>query len=95
MNATPPRHRAGWCVESRAGNKPAAARGIDISGFRLSDGRLISVLSDRRDPGLSGLFPRRVRDQGRRTFGHALGPDFNRDHWDHFHLDMGLWGPCR
>ena len=82
-------------VRRKPGAKQARRRTRHRHLRRLSDGRLISVLSDCRDPGLSGLFPRRVRDQGRRTFGHALGPDFNRDHWDHFHLDMGLWGPCR
>jgi hypothetical protein len=53
------------------------------------------VLKDYRDPGPRGVFLRRVHDAGCLVFGHTLGPDFNADHKDHLHLDMGLWGPCR
>jgi hypothetical protein len=73
----------------------AFANAIDVSGFRLSDGRLVSVLKDYRDPGPRGVFLHRVHDAGCLVFGHTLGPDFNADHKDHLHLDMGLWGPCR
>lgn len=82
----------------------AFADAIDVSAFRLSDGHLISVLKDYRDPGLAGGFLRRAHAGACRVFGHALGPDFNADHRDHFHLDMGLgslggpgglWGSCR
>jgi hypothetical protein len=73
----------------------AFADAIDVSAFRLSDDRLISVLRSYRDQGPDGVFLRRVHDRACQVFGHALGPDFNADHKDHFHLDMGLWGPCR
>lgn len=73
----------------------AFANAIDVSAFHLSDGRMISVLKDYRDGGDKGRFLRQVHDQACKVFGHTLGPDFNADHKDHFHLDMGLWGPCR
>lgn len=73
----------------------AFANAIDVSGFRLSDGRMVSVLKDFRDPGPRGVFLHRVHEGGCLVFGHTLGPDFNADHKDHLHLDMGLWGPCR
>jgi hypothetical protein len=73
----------------------AFANAIDVSGFRLSDGRLISVLKDYRADDADGRFLHRIHDQGCVVFGHTLGPDFNADHKDHFHLDMGVWGPCR
>ncbi|MDR3512911.1 MAG: extensin family protein [Caulobacteraceae bacterium] len=81
--------------QTRGLSEHAFADAIDVSAFRLSDGRLISVLKDYRDPGPDGAFLRRVHGQACRVFGHALGPDFNPEHRDHFHLDMGLWGPCR
>ena len=73
----------------------AFANAIDVSAFHLSDGRMISVLKDYRDGGDKGRFLHQVHDQACMVFGHTLGPDFNADHKDHFHLDMGLWGPCR
>jgi hypothetical protein len=82
------RHKTGF-------SEHAFANAIDVSGFRLSDGRLISVLKDYRADDASGRFLHDVHDRACLVFGHTLGPDFNSDHKDHFHLDMGLWGPCR
>ena len=81
-------HRSGF-------SEHAFANAIDVSGFRLSDGRLISVLKDYRADDARGRFLHEVHDRACLVFGHTLGPDFNSDHKDHFHLDMGLWGPCR
>ena len=61
----------------------------------LSDGRLISVLKDYRADDAKGRFLHAAHDSACLVFGHTLGPDFNSDHKDHFHLDMGFWGPCR
>lgn len=73
----------------------AFANAIDVSAFHLSDGRMISILRDYRGGGDKGRFLHQVHDRACMIFGHTLGPDFNADHKDHFHLDMGLWGPCR
>lgn len=72
------------------------ARGdaVDISGFRLADGRHITVKADFRDPGPEGKFLRKVRDDACDLFSVTLSPDYNAIHADHLHLDMGLWTSC-
>jgi hypothetical protein len=81
--------------DPRALSEHAFANAIDVSGFDLTDGRQVSVLKDYSSPGPPGVFLHRIHDAACMVFGHTLGPDFNADHKDHFHLDMGLWGPCR
>jgi hypothetical protein len=77
----------------------AFANAIDIDGFKLADHGEVSVLKDYRRPDGRGRFLRKVHADGCRVFGHALGPDYNAEHKDHFHLDMadfgwGLVGGC-
>jgi hypothetical protein len=88
------------CRDIRGGGPPghsqhAYANAIDIAGFRLGDGRRITVAAHYRDPGPRGAFLRKVRKDACRVFGSALGPDYNGAHRDHLHLDMGDWGTCR
>ncbi len=65
----------------------ATAEALDISGFRLSDGRRISVLKGWPDPQyhswLQGLLASSCS-----YYGSALGPDYNAAHANHFHLGM-------
>jgi hypothetical protein len=75
-------------------NRPGArisehgkARAIDISGFTLEDGQTVTVLE--------GWKKRQTRKKLRKIwkaacgpFGTVLGPDADRYHQDHFHLDM-------
>jgi hypothetical protein len=73
----------------------ARADAIDVAGFRLDDGRLISVASDWRDRGAKGRFLHQVRDGGCRLFALTLSPDYNAAHRDHLHFDQersGIWG---
>jgi hypothetical protein len=78
----------------------ATANAIDIAGFRLADGRRISVLGDWKDEGPRGRFLHQVRDGACRLFATTLSPDYNAAHRDHLHLDqadrgaMG-WRGCR
>lgn len=72
----------------------AGANAIDVSGFRLADGRVIEV-TDWPGEGAESAFLREVRDGSCRLFTGVLGPDYNVAHADHFHLDMGRWGMCR
>lgn len=72
----------------------ATANAIDVAAFRLADGRVISVALDWDDTGAKGRFLRRVRDGGCRIFLTTLSPDYNAEHHDHFHLDMGGWPKC-
>lgn len=62
-------------------------KAIDISGFKLEDGTLVSVLQ--------GWRARETRKPLRRIwkaacgpFGTVLGPESDRYHQDHFHLDV-------
>lgn len=73
----------------------ARANAIDVAGFRLEDGRRISVAADWRDAGAKGRFLHQVRDGGCRLFATVLSPDYNAAHHDHLHLDeagRGAWG---
>lgn len=73
----------------------ATANALDIAGFRLADGRRISVLKDWKDDGDDGRFLRLVRDGACQQFNTVLSPDYNAAHRNHFHLDMGRWRVCR
>jgi hypothetical protein len=73
----------------------ASANALDIAGFRLADGRSISVLKDWPGEGDKARFLRQVRDSACDDFNVVLGPDYNAAHRNHFHLDMGRWWVCR
>jgi hypothetical protein len=73
----------------------ATANAFDISGFKLKSGKLVSVLKDWRDTGARGEFLHSVHDGLCDHFNLTLSPDYNADHRDHFHVDMGLWRRCR
>lgn len=72
----------------------ATANAIDIAGFRLKDGREISVRTDWVKPDASGAFLRDVAQGACGVFGTVLGPGYNAAHADHLHLDMGNWNFC-
>jgi hypothetical protein len=77
----------------------AGARALDVAGFRLSDGRRITVARDWTRQGPEGQFLHDVRDGACRLFATTLSPDYNAAHRDHFHLDEarrgGMWRACR
>lgn len=73
----------------------ASANALDIAGFRLADGRRISVLRDWNDDAENGRFLKTVRDGACKQFNTVLSPDYNAAHRNHFHLDMGGWRVCR
>ncbi len=76
----------------------ASANAIDVSAFRLADGRRISVLSDWAGDGPEATFLRRVRNGACGSFSTVLSPDYNAAHRDQFHFDqasLGGWGLCR
>ncbi|KTT74599.1 extensin family protein [Sphingomonas endophytica] len=90
--------------DAGAWSEHATADAIDIAGFRLSDGRRISIARDwkagGRDGAAKAAFLRDVRDGACQLFATVLSPDYNAAHRDHFHLDqaergkMG-WRACR
>jgi hypothetical protein len=83
-----------------AWSEHSSANAVDIAGFRLADGRRVSVAGDWKSGGAKARFLREVRDGACRLFATTLSPDYNEAHRDHFHLDqaergaMG-WRACR
>ncbi|MEL6289717.1 MAG: extensin family protein [Pseudomonadota bacterium] len=74
----------------------ARANAIDIVGFRLSNGRTVSVLRGwPRADQPEGRFLRAVHAAACRYFRVTLGPEANALHRDHFHLDRGPLMSCR
>jgi hypothetical protein len=71
------------------------AKAADIAGFILADGREISVLEDYYGKGAKGDFLREIRQRACDLFDVTLGPDYNEDHANHFHLDVGGEHACR
>ena len=73
----------------------AGANALDIAGFRLADGRAISVFKNWPKDNQDARFLRQVRDGACDLFSGVLSPDYNAAHRDHFHLDVGPWQVCR
>jgi hypothetical protein len=95
-------------VNNREGarlSEHAKANAIDVSGFVLEDGRMISVRSGWRgedadeggdeDAQAEAAFLREVQSGACGLFRGVIGPDGDAAHADHFHLDMGRWRFCR
>lgn len=80
---------------SSAWSEHAFANAFDVTGFKLSDGQVISVLKDWDGERKKQRFLRDVRDAACRIFRVTLSPDFNAAHADHFHVDMGPSRSCR
>jgi hypothetical protein len=53
------------------------------------------VLRDFRSKGAKGVFLREIRGRACDLFDVTLGPDYNADHANHFHLDVGGQRACR
>lgn len=93
-------HMGTYSCRKIAGDGPhplsehAFANAIDISGFKLADGREISVEKDWSDPGPKGQFLHRVRDGACRVFAMVLSPDYNGAHKNHIHVDMSVYREC-
>lgn len=80
---------------SRRWSKHARAEAIDIAGFRLANGRHVTLLRGWNGKADERAFLRRVRDGACSHFGGVLSPDYNAAHADHFHFDYSRWGFCR
>ena len=81
--------------ESGALSRHASADALDIAGFRLADGRSITVLKDWPKQNQDAQFLRQVRDGACEAFSVVLSPDYNAAHRNHFHVDVGRWSVCR
>ncbi|WP_312847262.1 extensin family protein [Aliiroseovarius sp. M344] len=78
-------------------NKPGAkisehgrGRAIDIAGVRLKNGAEISVLKGWRDP-VKGNVLKKMHKAACGPFGTVLGPNSDRHHKDHLHLDTARY----
>ena len=61
---------------------------IDISSFTLADGRKITVKQGWRGDDDERAFLREIRKDACAEFMTVLGPGSDRQHGDHFHLDL-------
>ena len=73
----------------------ASANALDIGAFTLADGRQISVRGQWHGDGKEARFLRAAHDSACRYFRVVLGPDYNAEHHDHFHMDRGIGWLCR
>ena len=74
----------------------ARAEAIDVSGFVLEDGRTIMLEEDWNGGSAAEReFLRVVHKSACKRFGTVLGPNYNADHKDHFHLEQGGGKFCR
>jgi len=80
--------------EEGAWSEHATADAVDILGFRLADGRTVSVLRDWPGTGRDAAFLREVRDGACGLFTTVLSPEYNAAHRDHLHLDTADRGPA-
>jgi hypothetical protein len=77
------------------------ANALDVSGFTLADGRKISIKRDWDGGVQEQAFLRTVRKGACLQFTTVLSPDYDRNHHDHFHVDLarhglaGLKGICK
>jgi hypothetical protein len=83
-----------------AWSEHATADAVDIAGFRLADGRRVTVIRDWNGNADEQAFLREVRDGACDLFATVLSPDYNAAHRDHFHFDQAErgvagWRGCR
>ena len=64
------------------------ANAVDISAFVLADGRTIAVKSGWNGDPADRAFLRAVHRGSCDVFTTVLGPDYDANHHDHFHLDL-------
>ncbi|MEQ3625092.1 MAG: extensin family protein [Celeribacter sp.] len=65
-------------------------RAVDVAGFTLANGHELSVLKDWNN-GTAGQRLRRMHKAACGPFGTVLGPEADRYHRDHFHLDTARY----
>jgi hypothetical protein len=68
------------------------ANAVDISAFVLADGRTIAVKDGWNGDPADRAFLRAVHRGSCEVFTTVLGPDYDANHHDHFHLDLARHG---
>lgn len=64
------------------------ANALDVSAFILSDGDVVTVKGAWRGDARQSAFLHAVHDGACQEFSTVLGPNHDRMHHDHFHLDL-------
>lgn len=80
--------------ENARRSEHATADALDISGFRLADGRAMTITRGWHAPA-SGPWLRALLSASCGYYGNGLGPEYNAAHGNHFHLGMRGYGLCR
>ncbi|MBO6508099.1 MAG: extensin family protein [Roseibium sp.] len=70
----------------------ALGKAIDLSGFMLADGSLVSVETDWGSDTIEGRFLKSVHRSACERFTTVLGPDADDSHKSHMHVDIGCHG---
>jgi hypothetical protein len=70
----------------------AYANAIDVGGFRLADGSIITVLKGWKGGLEEQNFLREVHTGACKGFATVLGPGADAFHYDHFHMDLARHG---
>ncbi|MBA2126500.1 extensin [Hyphomicrobium methylovorum] len=70
----------------------AYANAIDIGGFRLANGDVVTVKGGWRGSQAEQAFLRQVHNGSCDYFSTVLGPNYNSLHSNHFHLDLARHG---
>jgi hypothetical protein len=71
------------------------ANAIDVGGFRLADGSIITVLKGWKGGQEEQNFLREVHSGACSNFATVLGPGADAFHYDHFHFDLARHGSGR
>jgi hypothetical protein len=71
------------------------ANAVDIGGFRLANGKQMSITKDYQADSPEGRFLREAHMRACRYFRVAIGPEFNEAHRDHLHFDRGIFTRCQ
>jgi hypothetical protein len=72
----------------------AHGNAIDLAGFQLADGTVVSVKEDWQKPGPRRDFLREVARSACTYFSVVLTPAHDATHHDHLHLDIGPYRLC-
>jgi hypothetical protein len=68
------------------------ANALDVSAFILADGRTVTVKGGWYGDSRERAFLRAVHDGTCRHFTTVLGPNYDANHRDHFHMDLARHG---
>lgn len=73
----------------------ATAKALDVAAFRTRDGRTIDLLANWDGGGREERFLRAFAREACDHFNLVLTPEYDANHANHFHIDIGPWRICR